>query len=226
MCVWWSISWFRELWTHEDGKVKSCALAKTREGCVLVVSRRGWLSLTVQAVDGREVGVFLFISCHFCFLTGKLLIWVDLHLKTLGGSDWQVCLTWRWRFNTGLPPQFSCDLHAAKCYPMLFIREHPDIFFIQKCSVACRASREWSKNKQANNVFLLAFSGLLWEKVPSFPPLVQQEGQQSALRSSYAICLLRAVCRLSRKQIKIQMCRLKSEQEKKPSEYWVLCYKC
>lgn len=80
-----------------------------------------------------------------------------------------------------------------------------------------------SKIKQANHVFLLVFSGSLWEKAPLFPPSVRREGQQSTLKSSYATCPLWAVCRLSRKQIKIQMCRLQSEQEKNSSDYCVLC---
>lgn len=47
----------------------------------------------MQAVGGTEVGGFVSILCHFCFFTGKLLIQVDLHLKILGGTDWEVCLT-------------------------------------------------------------------------------------------------------------------------------------
>lgn len=109
--------------------------------------------------------------------------------------------------------------------PCCVIREPTDIFLIQKCGVTCRASREWSKIKQANHVCILVFSGSLWEKAPSFPPSVWWEGQQPTLKSSYPICPLWAVCRLSRKQIKIQMCRLQNEQENISSDYCILCYK-
>lgn len=108
--------------------------------------------------------------------------------------------------------------------PCCVIREPTDIFLIQKCGVTCRASREWSKIKQANHLCILVFGGSLWEKAPSFPPSGWWEGQQPTLKSSYPICLLRAVCKLNRKQIKIQMCRLQNEQEENFSDYCILCY--
>lgn len=119
--VWWSC-WFRELWTNIDEKVKSHALAKRRKGWWWIAEDDCHWQCRLLVAQKQKA--FCLFCVTFCFFTGKLLISVDLHLKTLGGTDWEVCLTWGWRLNSRLPLQFSCDFHAAKYYLMLLNRNH------------------------------------------------------------------------------------------------------
>lgn len=103
-----------------------------REEKGLVVNSREWLSLKIQAVGSREVGSFLPILCHFL-----LLYWqaTDLDWPAFENTWWhwlRSMFDMRIKIKYWPPTSVSCDFHAPKCYLMLLIRKHRDIFVIQK----------------------------------------------------------------------------------------------
>lgn len=179
----------------------------------LVVNSRGWLSLTIQAVDCTEVGSFLPILCDFL-----LLYWqaTDLDWPAFENTWWywlRSMFDMRIKIKYWPPISVFLDFHAPKWYLMLLIRNPIDIFFIQKCSMMCKTNIEPNKIKQANNVFLLV--ARCEKRHACF--LHHYNGKNSSPPWKAAVICFPWVCRLSRKQIKIQMCIFQSEQEKMPS---------
>jgi len=113
------------------------------------------------------------------FMSLLLLYWqaTDLSWPAFENTGWyRLASMFDMRMNIKHWPPSSVFLWFA-CSQMLSHAAYQGTFFIQKCNVTCRASWEWSKIKQANNVFLLV--GCWGRRHPPF--LHQCDGKDSSL---------------------------------------------